>query len=210
MDVIFHEKPMTVGILTGSVGGKWGKFLAGFQECGSAGKEPPRMPPNIPLPAPNIHWADPLCLVFKPHLLVPTVAADEYLDGVLGDSRGGSWGLCLTHLWNGNTSNCFTLFWKAIKTGQDRPGVMASVKVEEMLCCLSRTKSSLARREALSVWRWAQTGAESQRCRSWDSPLSRLLIPASTFTFLHLLREYFFAEARDSWLETELLSLCLT
>ena len=162
----------------------WGKFLAGFQEW--AGKEPPRMPPNIPLPAPNIHWADPVCLVFKPHLLVPTVAADEYLDGVLGDSRGGSWGLCLTHLWNGNTSNCFTLFWKAIKTGRDRPGVMASVKVEEMLCCLSRTKSSLARREALSVWRWAQTGAESQRCRSWDSPLSRLLIPASTFTFLHL------------------------
>merc|ERR1719266_1486437 len=32
------------------------------------------------------------------NLLVPTVAADEYLDGVLGDSRGGSWGLCLTHL----------------------------------------------------------------------------------------------------------------
>ena len=107
----------------------WGKFLAGFQEW--AGKEPPRMPPNIPLPAPNIHWADPVCL--KHHLLVPTVAADEYLDGVLGDSRGGSWGLCLTHLWNGNTSNYFILESCQDRTRQARSDGISQSRGDVML-----------------------------------------------------------------------------
>ena len=89
---VFHKKQMTVGILTGSVGGKWGKFLAGFQECGCArASNRPECPPIYPYEPPNKPLA-------RPHLLVPAVPADEDLDGVLGDSRGGSWGLCLTHL----------------------------------------------------------------------------------------------------------------
>ena len=52
---------------------------------------PPIYPKQVPLGI--------LPLLAIPHLLVAAVPADEDLDGGLGDGRGWSWGLCLTHLW---------------------------------------------------------------------------------------------------------------
>ena len=64
----------------------------------SASKEPPRMP-HVENVETRGNFSTTGLLLNRSHLLVAAVPADKYLDRVLGNCRGGSGGLCLTHLW---------------------------------------------------------------------------------------------------------------
>ena len=64
----------------------------------SASKEPPRMP-HVENVETRGNFSTTGLLLNRSHLLVAVVPADKYLDRVLSNCRGGSGGLCLTHLW---------------------------------------------------------------------------------------------------------------
>ena len=63
-----------------------------------AGKEPPRMP-HVENVETQGNCSTTGLLLNRSPLLVAAVPADKYLDRVLRNCRGGSGGLCLTHLW---------------------------------------------------------------------------------------------------------------
>ena len=141
-------------------GGKWGKVIGrvpGVWLCVRGQGTAQNAPPIYPYEPPNKPLA-------RPHLLVPAVPADEDLDGVLGDSRGGSWGLCLTHLWKGEkTLQLFTFFSRQ----QHIAGFLESwqwYEVEKGLikCCLSRAPKAHWG-SAGSVCRVAQGGRRLAR-----------------------------------------------
>ena len=72
-----------------------------------AGKEPPRIP-HVENVETQGNFSTTGLSLNRPHLLVAAVPADKYLDRVLRNCRGGSGGLCLTHLWK--KSSCDSPF----------------------------------------------------------------------------------------------------
>ena len=123
----------------------------------SASKEPPRMP-HVENVETRGNFSTTGLLLNRSHLLVAVVPADKYLDRVLSNCRGGSGGLCLTHL------------WKKISIFTSHTHTHTHIYTHRVTTSELYLQSSLALKacdcETLTG-RWAHTGECASFARDW-------------------------------------------